>query len=234
MGDAPQARAKASKVKRHKASNTEATTSNSIAKCVVELEKIDGVSNNSYTRALEKFKDPYWREVFLTMIETLAIVDNIVKKAMGKSDHKVVDVAENDLVGIHSRVEKLEKLLDLGSNKLPNLRSLDLRGSRKLLQTPDFRGLLRLERLDLEGCAFLVQLDMSIELLQKLRFLNLRNCKRLVSIPNSLFGLSSLETLNLAGCSKLAECLDHDSWKTSIELKLLSIQEGFLFSFLAI
>ncbi|KAF7840422.1 Myb/SANT-like DNA-binding domain protein [Senna tora] len=37
------------------------------AKCIVALDEIDGISDNSYVKALEKFKDPYWREAFLTM-----------------------------------------------------------------------------------------------------------------------------------------------------------------------
>ncbi|KAF7822882.1 TMV resistance protein N [Senna tora] len=69
MGDAAEARGKASKVKKRysESSSTGATSSYSIDKCVVDLNKMDSISNNSYMKALEKFKDPYWREVFLNM-----------------------------------------------------------------------------------------------------------------------------------------------------------------------
>ncbi|XP_061368862.1 disease resistance protein RUN1-like isoform X2 [Gastrolobium bilobum] len=60
-----------------------------------------------------------------------------------------------------------------------------------------------LERLTLEGCIKLVQIDPSIGILRKLTDLDLKNCKNLVSIPNNIFYLSSLGTLNLSGCSKL-------------------------------
>lgn len=94
---------------------------------------------------------------------------------------------------------------------MPFLKTIDLRGSEKLKETPDFQWLPNLERLDFEGCIKLVQLHPSIARLQRLRFLNLRNCTSLQSLPNNLFGQSSLEILNLAGCSKFAECLDFDS-----------------------
>ena len=90
---------------------------------------------------------------------------------------------------------------------------------------PDFSRIPNLERLDLEGCSGLLQLDQSISILPKLKVLNLKKCINLVSIPNSLFGLSSLKFLNLAGCSKLAECLDFDNWRTSVEVKVLSNED---------
>lgn len=38
-----------------------------IAKCIVALDEIDGIPNDTYVKALGKFKDPDWREIFLTM-----------------------------------------------------------------------------------------------------------------------------------------------------------------------
>lgn len=38
-----------------------------IAKCIDALDDIDGVPNDKYVKALEKFKDPDWREIFLSM-----------------------------------------------------------------------------------------------------------------------------------------------------------------------
>ncbi|KAF7840419.1 TMV resistance protein N [Senna tora] len=103
-------------------------------------------------------------------------------------------------------------------NTLPNLRSLDLHGSKKLMETQHFERLPNLEKLDLEGCIGLVMLNPSITSLTKLKFMNLRNCTSLVSVPNNLFGLTSLEVLNVAGCSKFAECLDFDDdWTSSTE-----------------
>ncbi|KAF7840423.1 TMV resistance protein N [Senna tora] len=99
------------------------------------------------------------------------------------------------------------------------LRNLDLHGSKYLIQTPDFKRLPNLEKLNLEGCDIgLVVLDPSITFHKNLKSLNLRNCTSLVSVPNNLFGLTSLEILNLAGCSKFAECLDFDDdWMSATE-----------------
>ncbi|KAF7840424.1 TMV resistance protein N [Senna tora] len=94
--------------------------------------------------------------------------------------------------------------------KLPNLRNLDLHGSKNLMETPHFERLPNLEKLNVEGCIGLVMLDPSITFLTNLKLLNLRNCTSLVSVPNNLFGQTSLEILNVAGCSKFAEFLDFD------------------------
>ena len=88
------------------------------------------------------------------------------------------------------------------SQYMPKLRTLDLLHSESLQKMPYFGDFPNLERLNLEGCIELVQLDPSIGLLKKLVYLNLKHCKNLISIPKSIFGLSSLKDLNLSGCSK--------------------------------
>nr|XP_034892105.1 disease resistance protein RPV1-like [Populus alba] len=61
-------------------------------------------------------------------------------------------------------------LLDAWKGKpfLPKLKVLDLRHSRDLIRTPDFSGLLALEKLILEDCISLIQIHDSIGDLQKL------------------------------------------------------------------
>jgi len=65
------------------------------------------------------------------------------------------------------------------SQYLPNLRDLDLRYSKKLIKIPHFEEFPNLERLNLEGCIKLRQLDSSIWILTKLVYLNLKDCKNL-------------------------------------------------------
>ncbi|XP_054814199.1 probable WRKY transcription factor 19 [Prosopis cineraria] len=123
----------------------------------------------------------------------------------------------------------------LGCTKfmLPNLRKMKLYGSKTVIKTPDFGGVPNLERLDLEGCTGLLELDPSIAELSMLKFLNLRNCINLISIHNRLFALNSLEILNLAGCSELAHCLNFSPLKSLTEVKLLSFWSNpFLENFL--
>ena len=75
MGDALQAWAEASKAKaeRYRARSVEATSSYvtsadfTLSKCVTTLDEIDGISDDAYMKALEKFKDADWREMFMTM-----------------------------------------------------------------------------------------------------------------------------------------------------------------------
>ncbi|XP_061357607.1 disease resistance protein RPP2B-like [Gastrolobium bilobum] len=62
---------------------------------------------------------------------------------------------------------------------------------------PNFGEVPNLEKLNLEGCIRLVEIDPSIGLLRKLTVLNLTDCKNLVSIPNNIVGLTSLRSLYL-------------------------------------
>ncbi|XP_073268901.1 disease resistance protein Roq1-like [Populus alba] len=96
-------------------------------------------------------------------------------------------------------------LVDAWKGKLflPKLKVLDLRHSRDLIRTPDFSGLLALEKLILEDCMRLVQIHNSIGDLQRLLILNLRNCSSLMELPEEMSRLNSLQELVLNGCSNL-------------------------------
>ena len=67
------AEASLARVERYRAKSVEATSSAvtssdyTIAKCVTELNEMENISDDSYTKAVDKFKDPDYREAFLTM-----------------------------------------------------------------------------------------------------------------------------------------------------------------------
>ncbi|TQD84313.1 hypothetical protein C1H46_030141 [Malus baccata] len=86
-----------------------------------------------------------------------------------------------------------------GIRFLPRLKILNLSHSHGLRTTPDFSGLLNLERLILKDCINLVEVDESIGYLEKLVVLNLEGCKNLTKLPK----LRSIQDLILSGCSKL-------------------------------
>ncbi|KAL7217216.1 hypothetical protein ACSBR1_029015 [Camellia fascicularis] len=86
------------------------------------------------------------------------------------------------------------------------LRIMNLSHSTCLAKCPDFKRFPNLERLILEGCTGLVNLDPSIEILKSLIFLNLKDCKNLMSLPSDI-RLESLEVLNVSECSKLKNIL---------------------------
>ncbi|XP_057987886.1 disease resistance protein RPV1-like isoform X2 [Hevea brasiliensis] len=91
------------------------------------------------------------------------------------------------------------------NRNLPNLKILNLSHSHFLVTTPNFRGLPNLERLILQDCINLVEIDESIEVLQRIVLLNLRDCKNLRKLPRKLASLKSLEELVLSGCLELDE-----------------------------
>lgn len=79
---------------------------------------------------------------------------------------------------------------------------MNLSHSQKLIRMPDFSVTPNLERLVLEECTSLVEINFSIGDLGKLLVLNLKNCRNLKTLPKSI-RLEKLEILVLSGCSKL-------------------------------
>lgn len=83
------------------------------------------------------------------------------------------------------------------------LKMIDLSHSLNLVKTPDFRGIPSLERLILQGCIRLHEVDPSVVVLERLTLMNLKDCKNLVLLPSRVCGLKSLRVFNVFGCSKL-------------------------------
>ncbi|XP_060196153.1 TMV resistance protein N-like isoform X2 [Lycium barbarum] len=85
---------------------------------------------------------------------------------------------------------------------LGKLKYINLSHSQKLLRTPDFSGTPNLERLVLEECTSLVEINFSVGDLGRLVLLNLKNCRNLKTLPESI-RLEKLEVFILSGCIKL-------------------------------
>jgi hypothetical protein len=64
--DAPIARAHA-RGKNVESSSSHVTGDYSLIKCMVALEEIRDISDDIFGKALEKFKDPDWRKMFIAM-----------------------------------------------------------------------------------------------------------------------------------------------------------------------
>ena len=80
---------------------------------------------------------------------------------------------------------------------------MDLKYSNELIKTPDFRGVPRLERLNLSWCNKLVEIHPSIRQLSRLIVLDLEYCFSLTDLPSMSSEMESLKILNLCGCSKI-------------------------------
>ncbi|KAF3456166.1 hypothetical protein FNV43_RR00816 [Rhamnella rubrinervis] len=115
---------------------------------------------------------------------------------------------------------KLENISTLrgfsNMNKLMcNVKSIDLSGSSEFRKLENFRLFPNLEKLILDLCHHLEEIDPSITVLKRLTLLSLRSCERLKSLPTSMGGLKSFEVLNLSHCSSLGnlpeglECLNN-------------------------
>ncbi|KDP26905.1 hypothetical protein JCGZ_18063 [Jatropha curcas] len=106
------------------------------------------------------------------------------------------------LVELHMRCSNIQHLWK-GIKPLKMLKVIDLSYSVNLIKIMDFREVPNLEKLNLEGCTRLYEVDESIGVLNRLTIMNLKDCKGLVRIPNSICDLKSLKVLILQGCSKL-------------------------------
>ncbi|XP_023640583.1 probable disease resistance protein RPP1 isoform X5 [Capsella rubella] len=111
------------------------------------------------------------------------------------------------LVEIELSYSKLEKLWE-GIKLLPNLKWMDLRSSKNLMELPDLSTANNLLELNLQNCSSLVNLPSTIGYTKNLQKLNLENldlsdCSSLVKLPFSIGNLQKLQTLILDGCSKL-------------------------------
>ena len=82
------------------------------------------------------------------------------------------------------------------------MKSIKLEDSFNLIATPNFNGVLNLEKLNVKGCKNLSEVHPSIVVHKKLTHLNLKGCRNLNSFP-SKFEMESLEILILSGCSKI-------------------------------
>ncbi|KAJ7982643.1 putative disease resistance protein (TIR-NBS-LRR class) [Quillaja saponaria] len=107
----------------------------------------------------------------------------------------------NKLVELHLPYSKVQKLWE-GIHLLPHLYKIDLSYSRQLIGIPDFSQAPKLQSINLEFCACLVEVHASIEYLDKLRHLNLKWCENLRHLPSQI-NLPSLEVLDLRHCSSL-------------------------------
>ncbi|KAL1194201.1 Disease resistance protein ADR2 [Cardamine amara subsp. amara] len=106
-----------------------------------------------------------------------------------------------NLIELDMPYSQLEKLFE-GTQPLANLKKMNLFGSSRLKELPDFSNATNLESLNLNNCTALVELPSSFSNLHKLDHLQLRSCKSLQVIP-SLINLVSLEKISMNGCSRL-------------------------------
>ncbi|KAJ9554645.1 hypothetical protein OSB04_018690 [Centaurea solstitialis] len=101
-----------------------------------------------------------------------------------------------------------------GNKVLPSLKVLDLSCSKRLVSTPDFKGLPYLERMILSDCESLKEIHLSIGYHKRLTFVNMERCIRLELFP-PIFRMKKLETLLLSSCHNLRKfpkihaCMDN-------------------------
>ncbi|XP_030964557.1 TMV resistance protein N-like [Quercus lobata] len=107
-----------------------------------------------------------------------------------------------ELVELNLQSSKIKYLWE-GVKYLDKLKCINLQDSYNLIQTPDFSGVPRLEKLNLTRCRNLVEIHPSIGLLSKLNVLDLKSCKSLTNLPSMTTKMKSLIILNLSGCSNI-------------------------------
>ncbi|XVF65339.1 hypothetical protein PTKIN_Ptkin09bG0240100 [Pterospermum kingtungense] len=159
----------------------------------LRLLKIDSVYfTGSYEKFSKELRWLFWRGCPLAVLPPNLHLDNLAVLDMRFSNIK--------------KVWKETKVIKISLHKL---KILDLSYSVYLGETPNFARLSSLERLELEGCTALVEIDQSIGHLERLELLNLAKCKNIRELPDSICNLRSLATMNLHCCSKLCRLPEH-------------------------
>ncbi|XP_042488998.1 disease resistance protein RUN1-like [Macadamia integrifolia] len=102
-----------------------------------------------------------------------------------------------NLVILYMPCSKLKEVWK-GTKYPTKLKELNLSYSEHLTCTPDFTGLLNLEKLILIGCKSLVEVHENIDRLKKLVWLDLSGCHSLKNLPSSLSKLPSLKILDIS------------------------------------
>ncbi|KAL6217604.1 hypothetical protein ACLB2K_010821 [Fragaria x ananassa] len=186
------------------------------------------ISNNFSSRELDSYKANFKTEAFkkmhnlqlllLSNVNFSGACDEFPKKLSWLSWQGLLwesipkEFPLGNLVVLELQNSNLKFVWE-GTKHLPKLKILDLSHSLGLVTTSDLSGLSNLERLILEGCTNISEIDDSIGELEKLVFLNVTDCKNLKKLPETIdrsveptgFSLvqlpHSLVSLNLAYCN---------------------------------
>ncbi|CAK8566866.1 unnamed protein product [Lathyrus sativus] len=110
----------------------------------------------------------------------------------------------NLLVELCMPFSKLQKLWD-GVQDLANLKEIDLRFCKELVEVPDLSKARNLEWLSLSQCRNLREIHPSILSLDKLKDLELEGCTKIESLIQMDNHLKSLQNIQLSNCSSLKE-----------------------------
>ncbi|KAL6317035.1 hypothetical protein AAG906_026814 [Vitis piasezkii] len=113
------------------------------------------------------------------------------------------------LVELNMPYSNIREFVEGNMVRFERLTAVILSHSKYLIKVSNFSSTPELEKLILEGCTSLREIDPSIGDLRRLSLLDLKECKSLGSLPDSICNLKSLKTLYLSGCSEL-NCLPKD------------------------
>ncbi|XP_031372515.1 TMV resistance protein N-like isoform X1 [Punica granatum] len=122
-------------------------------------------------------------------------------------DLKVASLRLNDLVVLDLSRSSISyewegwSLIEMAKK----LKVLNLTSCKNLIKTPDFSNLMSLERLILEDCEALAEIDASIGKVQCLKYLNIRGCNSLTNLPEELCNQIHLEKIVMRGDGQLFE-----------------------------
>ncbi|XP_008237445.1 PREDICTED: TMV resistance protein N-like [Prunus mume] len=198
--------------------NTATNKIQGIALRMAELEKADW-----NCEAFSKMINLKFLEVDNVIISSIPrILPNclrILKWNWYSSKYLPSNFQPNKLVTLEMQDSKLVRLWDERID-LPNLKTMNLCGSRNLARTPIFTGIPKLQELNLERCENLVEIHPSVANLKWLTILTLDGCKSVKSLPSEV-EMDSLICLNLQYCSKLKKIPEFSGQMENLSYLLL-------------
>ncbi|BFG40925.1 hypothetical protein CerSpe_271990 [Prunus speciosa] len=197
------------------------TATNKIQGIALSMEKPEKADWNCV--AFSKMINLKFLEVDNVLISSIPIILpnslRIMKWNWYPSKYLPSNFQPNKLVSLEMRSSKLVGLWDKGVD-LPNLKYMDLSGSRNLATTPNFTGIPKLQVLDLGWCKNLVQIHPSIAFLKWLTYLFLHGCESVKSLPREL-EMDSLKYFGVEGCSKLKKIPEFSGQMENLSMLIL-------------
>ncbi|PKI33880.1 hypothetical protein CRG98_045710 [Punica granatum] len=134
-------------------------------------------------------------------------------------DASLIKLADENKFSMH------DQLRDLGRKIMcKELKVLDLTSCHRLTKTPDLSVCTKLERLILNDCVNLVEIDHSVGTLKCLKYLNASGCHYLRDIPEVICSLDGVEEIVMVAKGNFRDILKlPDSIGTLSRLKHLSV-----------
>nr|GEX81727.1 Toll/interleukin-1 receptor (TIR) domain-containing protein [Tanacetum cinerariifolium] len=147
---------------------------------------------NDHIEAIEFGHDIHWPQIIM-LISKMKILRWLHLERAGEGNGEAPNCLSNEL--------RMQKLLWKGYKHLPQLKVFCLQSLKRLVSTPDFNGLPRLQKLEIMFCKELEEIDPSLGNHRNLKSVQVSYCSKLRMFP-TIVRMEQLESLHISHCDE--------------------------------